>query len=505
MKRTLVLIAAVVVVASLSSAQTAVPSRAADPTDRPTSHPSVVVILVDDATVADVESMPSVGALIAAEGTTFARNYSADPICCPARVTILTGRYPHNHGVLDNVAPLGGFTAFDDSSTIATWLDPDYRTGMFGKYLNDNAGQRSYIPPGWDDFTTPTRHDTYQYVALHLWVNGTPRPFPGEESTSLYAKQARAFISRSVAAGDPFFAYRRASLRRMQAVRTTTTPHDPGSSPWVPPEVPRHRAANSGPTIRLSTRPTSRTSRRISRARPRAHRRARPRPASPSATRSSARLSRAVDDEVDGDRRAGSQISESSNDTYIVFASDNGYMDGQHRIQRGKGVAYEPASRVPLIVRGPGFPAGSTYGRVTGLQDIAPTILDVSGEQTRSPIDGVSLLRLVDGSLHTNRPQLIEIPMDAKLSDNAVQHGAHPSAAEARRLRSVSWYARGYVTSGGWKYIAYPQTGEVELYDLDADPFELDNLVEVPAYRARVAMMAARLRVWKRCAETTCR
>src|SRR3954471_8673179 len=68
-------------------------------------HPSVLVIVLDDATVADVARMPNVQQLIADEGTTFERTYSPDPICCPARATILTGDYPHNHRVLDNAWP----------------------------------------------------------------------------------------------------------------------------------------------------------------------------------------------------------------------------------------------------------------------------------------------------------------------------------------------------------------------------------------------------------------
>jgi arylsulfatase A-like enzyme len=165
MKRTFITLAssALAVAATAMHGTSPVPASHASLSGpaKSTHHPNVVVILVDDATTADVASMPNVQRLIASEGTTFTRNYSPDPICCPARATILTGRYPHNHRVLDNVAPLGGFTLFDDSSTVATWLDRDYRTGLFGKYMNDNASQGSYVPPGWDTYkarpaTTPT-------------------------------------------------------------------------------------------------------------------------------------------------------------------------------------------------------------------------------------------------------------------------------------------------------------------------------------------------------------
>src|ERR687890_637642 len=81
--------------------------------------------------------------------------------CCSstARATLLTGQYPHNHRVLSNVAPGGGWTAFADSSTLATWLTPSYRTGLIGKYLNEY--RIPYVPPGWDEWLVPK--GTYEY------------------------------------------------------------------------------------------------------------------------------------------------------------------------------------------------------------------------------------------------------------------------------------------------------------------------------------------------------
>jgi|SRR4051812_45961807 arylsulfatase A-like enzyme len=212
--------------------------------------------------------MPNVQQLIADEGTTFERNYSPDPICCPARATILTGQYPHNHGVVDNVWPNGGFRAFDDSSTLATWLDPDYRTGLFGKYMNDNGSQREYVPPGWDDFKTPTRRDTYRHVAPNMWVNGRLRSFPYQDATALYARQARAFMSHAVGSAPPFPRRTSRWWRHMRAARTTTTLTTP-----APRRGCRRRTATPSrvrcPPTRPSTRRTSPTSRRTSRTVPR--------------------------------------------------------------------------------------------------------------------------------------------------------------------------------------------------------------------------------------------
>src|SRR5919107_3744740 len=94
--------------------------------------------------------------------------------CCssPARATLLTGQYPHNHRVLSNVAPSGGWTAFADSSTLATWLTPSYRTGLIGKYLNEY--RIPYVPPGWDEWLVPK--GTYDYDGSKWFINKGEEP-----------------------------------------------------------------------------------------------------------------------------------------------------------------------------------------------------------------------------------------------------------------------------------------------------------------------------------------
>ena len=109
--------------------------RAGSPGSGPEA-PNVIVMMLDDATVDDVEQMPNVQRLLADQGVTFTSFWGPFPQCCPARASALTGRNPHNHRVLDIKPPFGGFDAFDDRHTIATYLDPGYRTGIFGKYLN---------------------------------------------------------------------------------------------------------------------------------------------------------------------------------------------------------------------------------------------------------------------------------------------------------------------------------------------------------------------------------
>src|SRR5205823_10039579 len=76
--------------------------------------------------------------------------------------------------------------------------------------------------------------------------------------------------------------------------------------------------------------------------------------------------------------------------TYIVFTSDNGFHLGQHRMPAGKQTAYEEDIHVPLIVRGPGIPAGSTDSAITGNVDLAPTFAALAGVRAPSFVDGRS-------------------------------------------------------------------------------------------------------------------
>ena len=85
--------------------------------------------------------MPNTLDLIAKRGETFNRYYVSYPLCCPSRVSLLTGRYAHNTGVKGNVQPNGGYFGFSfraaDSHNLATWLQgAGYRTIHIGKFLN---------------------------------------------------------------------------------------------------------------------------------------------------------------------------------------------------------------------------------------------------------------------------------------------------------------------------------------------------------------------------------
>lgn len=159
-----------------------------------TALPNVIVMVIDDATVEDVRYMPKVQSLPVNKGTTFAHNYVPLSVCCPARATILTGQYPHNHGVLDNTPPRGGFPAFDDTNTLATYLDPVYATSLVGTYLNSMPDEM-YIPPGWDDWRSPLNGSTYNYRLQNQNVNGVMTTFSGYMPET-HGRQSRGVLQQ---------------------------------------------------------------------------------------------------------------------------------------------------------------------------------------------------------------------------------------------------------------------------------------------------------------------
>ena len=169
-------------------------------------------------------------------------------------------------------------------------------------------------------------------------------------------------------------------------------------------------------------------------------------------------------------------------DTLIVFTSDNGFFHGEHRIPGGKVYVYEPSIRVPLVLRGPGVPAGVHLRQVVANIDLAPTIVESTNAKAGRLMDGRSLWPILrDTGIFWGRDLLIE--------------SAPP---ESKSLAVTA------VHTPRWRYSEYT-TGEVELYDLSSDPDELQS-VHADTARARIrADLAERLAALRKCAGGNCR
>ncbi len=448
---------------------------------QPTAQrPNILFILADDLDVEAASHMPRLKALIADEGITFTSFFVTYPICCPSRASILTGQYPHNHQILFNVPPLGGFAKFHERggemSTIATWLTGvGYRAALFGKYMNGYpANTPQHVPPGWADW-----HGTFDnenYFNYRVNENGTVRSYgdrPDEYETDVNAAKIVRFLEEAESRdSEPWFIY-----------FAPYAPHgDPRlglgqEGPALP--APRHRTAFPNA---MAPRTPSFNEDDVS-DKPAHVRRARLTPGQEAVLdqlyRERLRSLLAVDEAIDRFVRTLTRLGELSN-TYVIFTSDNGYHLGQHRYMSGKFTIYEEDIRVPAFVRGPGVPVKERRGDFALNIDWAPTFAEIAGANAPETVDGRSLVPLL---LHRSAVKgwrqdfLVEIYRPTGDIERALR----------TRTQSYAEYSRG------------PR----ELYDLRADPYQLRNLYNGDT--SAVAPLSRRLKELAECAGKTCR
>ncbi len=168
--------------------------------------------------------------------------------------------------------------------------------------------------------------------------------------------------------------------------------------------------------------------------------------------------------------------------TYVIFVSDNGFFFGEHRLLGGKFLAYEPATHLPLLIRGPGIKPGSSTGELAANIDIAPTVLELAGAEADKSIDGRSLVPYMrDPDLRSRRPILFESFVETSdvEAQGQLSAGNGKGGATASLLAPPKDYAG--IRLGPYKYIAWP-SGEKELYDINRDPNELNSLHKVPNF-----------------------
>jgi arylsulfatase A-like enzyme len=522
--------------------------------------------------------MPNTLNLLAKRGETFNRYYVSYPLCCPSRVSLLTGRYAHNHNVRGNVQPNGGYLGFSFrgamNHNLATWLQADgYRTIHIGKFLNGYGDEPfdngKTVPPGWDAWHTLLNADTHHYFYGYLLNNnGTidgPYGDPGSWETREYGVRDDPGCPFAPANGLPCY-YQTDVLTNIatEEMRQTpperpfylqldyTAPHGDFRKPAGPEPAPRHYDWFQGAPLphdraeglnegNVSDKP------RFIREAP---------PLSPTdmhvyRTYYEKQLEslRSIDDGVKLVVQTLAQLGRLHN-TYILFTSDNGFFFGEHRLLGGKFLAYEPATHLPFLIRGPGIKPGTSTGELVGNIDIAPTVLQLAGATADKSIDGRSMVPfLEDPSLRTRRPFLFEsfvetsdVEANGAVSTTGEGDGGHPggngstgrkrtgtesSAAQASTAQTSSALASGTgagagsspkahasllappkdyegIRLGPYKYIAWPD-GEKELYDINRDPNELNNLAKVPNFYPVRNFLHVQLRRLEDCSGRECR
>jgi arylsulfatase A-like enzyme len=478
----------------------------------------VLFVLTDDMRLDDLQHMPQVKQLIGDQGMTFDDQFDNVTLCCPARTSILRGQYSHNTGVLTNGGTNGGFETAHainvEQSTVATAMhDAGYATGLFGKYLNGypNTVAPSYVPPGWDTWSSSSKGNAYGEFNYTLNQDGVQVDYgskPDDYGTDVYSRQASDFMDKAQDDGKPFFAYLAVYAPHQPA---TPAPQDADAFPGL--KAPRDAAYDEAD---VSDKP------QYIQGLPRIG----PRVAASidALARKRAQSLQAVDRDVAGILEHLREDGRLDN-TYVIFTSDNGFHLGQHRMRAGKQTAYETDIHLPLLMRGPGITAGGHVQAITGNVDLAPTIADLGGATMTDSPDGRSLVPFLRGAAPSpsdwRQAYLLEhwqtslVPQDRAGSgqlepDDPDQQGdATDSGATTSTtvrpgraaLSNIPEYQG--LRVAGYTYVEYA-TGEKELYDLTKDPDELDNLA-ASADPALLATLHQRLDALRACKADSCR
>jgi len=458
-------------------------------------QPNIVLIESDDQTQDSMRYMSRVQSLIGEQGATFPTNVVNWPLCCPSRATLQTGQYAHNHNVLGNNPPIGGFDRLDTTRTLPVWLQrAGYHTTHIGKFLNGYEQSPVGVPPGWSEWHgSKTTYTFYGYQlfengVLNTYGNPTENPDapadPASYSTDVYTDKAVDLINRRAPSNQPFFlsvAYlaphsgapngpdglesrcrgsAKPALRHIGAFANERLPAPPSFNEPDATDKPASIANREYLTVADTNR-----ARRLYRCR----------------AESLLAIDESVGRVVDALRASGEL-----NDTLIIYTSDNGFFHGEHRILTGKNRVYEEAVRVPLVMRGPGIPKGVTVDDISTNADLAATVADAANAETDFALDGVSLLPYAEEPDRAHGRELLIEQFSPDGEDG------EPVGIEYSAIRTSKY-----------KYVSN-STGEIELYDLEADPFELTNLHLNPAFAEAEGALAARLAVLRTCAGKTC-
>jgi arylsulfatase A-like enzyme len=186
-------------------------------------------------------------------------------------------------------------------------------------------------------------------------------------------------------------------------------------------------------------------------------------------------------------------------ETYIVFTSDNGYMQGEHRVRSGKMLPYDPSTRVPLIIRGPGLPEAAVSSELVANTDLAPTLLELAGAHAGKTVDGRSLLRFARNPARRSRRALLHETGGRRYASAREQDEASNLRRPVRRVMSYR-----AVRTQGWLYVRW-HGGSRELYNLRRDPDQMHSLHAGRRHRRVRRVLARKLRKLAHCAGESCR
>ncbi len=444
--------------------------------------PNVVVFLTDDMRKDDLGYLPNVRSLLIKQGMTFTEAQSPHPLCCPARAELLSGQYAQNSGVQHNSGQYGGWESFDPSSTIATWAqDAGYATAIHGKHLN-HFDADAPADPGWTNFDIllepATDFENFTF-------------FDGDSFADDYV--TTRLDERTVADIDTW-----AGRRPFMIFANHVAPHiwfpasakgdgDGDRGGRVPPAEAAYAKALKGLVPKaFKAANFNEDDMRDKESAVRGRAKLAPRPLKQlnlARIRSLLSVDEAVANTVAALARTGEL-----DETFIVFTSDNGYALGEHRFT-GKDRLFDEILDVPLVVRGPGIPAGSRSSRTVSLIDLTATLTQLMSLSPTQTTDGESFV-----------PTLREPSAPSFRDTMLIQTGGKDPGA-----RFPGWAYRGVLTQR-YSYARRINNGPGNgfLYDRHKDPYELKNRLTSKRYVAVRRELERRYRLLADCSGADC-
>jgi arylsulfatase A-like enzyme len=458
---------------------------------RAAGKPNILFILLDDMRYDGVMDNPAVlpktKHWLADSGTNFTQAFTTTPLCCPDRATMWSGRFEHNHGVVDN---------YSGDNLDRDWISPrylgdaGYHTALVGKFITDWNWR--YVPPHFDDLAA--FQGGYMDARFMVKNQGDAKDHAERAaySTDFIGEKAASFIDRFEAHDDqPWFMQvsphaphqeqtapgpDSCNLHKMY---TWPTRYDAQPvPPWKPTPAVEVEAGPDGKAEKADKAPFVRGADFTKKC-------------GQITYEGAIRTLMVADDMVDTIMTKLQSDGELAN-TLVVFTTDNGY-SWDERGLTSKGAPWTEHIQAPLLVRWDGvFPAGTTDDRLVGTEDYLPTFLDAAGytpPQLKYPLDGRSFL---PGRQARTEKYLEFGPVLRQSPKGYKGHRGIPTWASLRtkQWQYIEFYERDNNTNLQWK----------EYYDLTADPWELNNLLfdkdpsndpDVPGLSARLHKAAA--------------
>lgn len=437
-------------------------------------RPNIVVVLVDDLRWDELSCAghpavrtPSIDR-IAYEGVRFRNAFCTTPLCSPVRACMLTGLHTHHHGILDNI------NRSQQSHRLKTFPQAlqraGYRTAFIGKW---HMGNDDTARPGFDHWVCMRGQGTSFDPPLN--VNGMRRKHTGH-TTDVLNRLAVELVSGQ--GRQPFCLYlAHKALHPELTQRDDGSITDPTAAKFLPARRHAQLYADAPIPRRLNVADSLQGKPALQRPIEGLPPLSRATGTSDETVRDRWRMLAGIDEGVGLLLEALESRGQLDN-TVFVFTSDHGYWYGEHGLSVERRLAYEEAIRIPLLIRYPPRIEPGTLSDAFALSiDLAPTLLELAGVPAGQPMDGRSLQPLLDGT-----------PPDGWRDSFLIQYNTDTVFP---RVKNMGYRA---VRTRRWKYIRYNDLqGMDELYDLLADPYEMENVIQQPQSQPVLKQLQAEL------------